>query len=66
MWSKSLNTNTVALDLSFFLKTIEIVHDVFCESIFTGDEDGLTAWELELGSGEGFLSVLDVFWSGTD
>ena len=52
MWSEGLNTNSVTLDLSFLLKTIEIIHNVLCESKFTGNEDSLTAWELELGFGE--------------
>ena len=66
MGSQSLDTDTIALDLTFFLETVEITHDVLGESVFTGQEDGLPAWELELGSLQGFLGILDVFRSGTD
>ena len=48
------------------VETVEITHDVLGESVFTGQEDGLSAWVLELGSFQGFLGVLDVFRSGRD
>jgi len=63
---EGLDVDTVTLDLRFLLKAVEITHDVRSESELTGDEDGLTTWELELGSSEGLAGVSDELWLSTD
>jgi hypothetical protein len=54
------NTNTIGDNLTFLLESVEIGFGDWGETVLSGDEDLLTARELELSSSEGFLSVLDV------
>ena len=57
---KGLDTDAIALDLAFFLETVEIGHNVVSEAELTGHEHSLAAGELELGAFEGHFSVLHV------
>lgn len=66
MLGKNLDTNTVAEDLALLLQAHEVRLDNFSESVLSGHEDGLSAGELELGSSEGLLGVLDVVGLGAD
>jgi hypothetical protein len=63
---KGLDTNTIALDLSFLLETVEIGHNVVCETVLSGEENNLTTSELETSSVKGFLGVFDKCGFGTD
>jgi len=63
---EGLDTNTVTFDLAFLLKTDEVGHNVFGETVLTGDENGLTAGELETGATESLLSVSNILGLGTD
>ena len=58
--SEGLHVDTVTLDLAFLLELDEIRVDVRGETVFTGDENLLTAGELELGSTEGLLGMGNV------
>ena len=58
--SEGLHVDTVTLDLAFLLELDEIGVDVRGETVFTGDENLLTAGELELGSTEGLLGMGNV------
>ena len=66
MSGESLDVDTVTHDLALTLEAVEVGHNVLRESVLTGDEDGLTAWELEARSAEGLFSSLDEFGSGSD
>ena len=58
--SEDLHVGAVTLDLALLEKSLEIRVNVRGESVFTGDENLLTARELELGTTEGLLGVSDV------
>jgi len=64
MRSESLDIDTIALDLTGSLETVELAHNVLGETVLAGDEHSLAAWELELGSSESGFSMLDVLGSG--
>jgi len=66
MVGKSLDTDTVALNLSFLLEAVEIGHNVVCETVLSGKENNLTTGKLETSSVEGFLGVFDELGLGTD
>lgn len=68
-WSllgESLYVDTVSLDLALLSQFVESGHNVGGESEFTGDENLLATWELELSSSEGFLSSSNLVWLGSD
>ena len=60
MLSEGLHVDTIALDLTRCLHSLEIGVNVLGETVFTGDEDLLAARELELGTTESLLSMLNV------
>ena len=66
MVSDGLDTNTIWDDLTLLLESVEIGLNMWGESVFSGDEDLLSSWELELGSSEGLLSVWDILWLHSD
>ena len=66
MVGKSLDTDTVSLNLSFLLEEVEIGHNVVCETVLSGKENNLTTGKLETSSVEGFLGVFDELGFGTD
>ena len=63
---EGLHVDTVTLDLALLLERDEGRVNVLGEAVFTGDENLLTAGELELGSSEGLLSVVHVLGLGSD
>lgn len=63
---KLFHVDTVTLDLAIVLESDEIRVNVRGESVFTGDENLLSAWELELGTTESLLSVGHVLDLGPD
>ena len=62
MFSNNLSHESIWNDLSFLLESVVIGLDDIGESVLSGDEDLLTAWELELSSSQGFTSELDILW----
>jgi hypothetical protein len=64
--SQSLHVDTVTLNLALLLELDEIRVNVLGETVFTRDENLLTAGELELGSTEGLLSMGNVLDLGSD
>lgn len=66
MVRESLDTNTVTFDFANLGKTDEFSHGEGGETVLTGDEHDLTTSELEAGSAESLLSVLDVLGLGSD
>ena len=62
MLSDNFNVKTIWNNLSFLLKSVVVSLNKLCETVLSGNEDLLSAWELELGSSEGFLCMLDVGW----
>ena len=52
MLGSDLNGSTIWDDLSLLLKPVEVGLDDLGETKLSGDEDLLSAWELELGSSE--------------
>ena len=66
MLSKDLDVDAIALHLAFRLELLEGRVDVLGEAEFTGDEHLLSARELELGSTESLLGVLDILRPGSD
>ena len=63
---ESLDTDTITFDFSLFLEADEVRHDVLGENVSSGEENDLTTSELEAGSVESFLSVLDKLWLGSN
>lgn len=61
-----LEVNTISVKKVGAHLLLEIRHNVWGEAEFTGDEDLLTAGELETTSVHGFLSVLKVLWLGSE
>lgn len=59
---EGLDADTISLDLTTSLESVEVGHNVLGETVFTGDEDLLAAWELELSSSESLLSGGNVLW----
>ena len=66
MLSINLDMDTTWDDLTFLLESVVISLNEISETELSGDEDLLSSWELELGSSEGFLSVLDITWKGSN
>jgi hypothetical protein len=66
MDGKCLDTDTITLDLSFLLETVEFGHDVFGKSVLTGDEHNLTTSKLETSSVKGLFCMLNEVWFGPD
>ena len=66
MLTNDSNADTIWDNLSFLLESVEIGLDDWGETILSGDEDLLTAWELELGSSQSFLSVSNIFSGNSD
>jgi len=66
MLGESLNTDSISSNLSSFLESEEVSHNVISESVLSGDENHLTSGDLELCSSEGFLGVVYVFWVGSN
>ena len=66
MFPEGLDVDAITLDLTSSLHALEVGVNVLGETVFTGDEDLLTAGELELGTTEGLASVLDVLTLGAD
>ena len=60
MLAEDLDVATVTLDLTFSGESSEVRVNNGGESVFTGDEDGLSSRELALGASEGLTSVGDV------
>jgi len=60
MLRQSLDRNAVSTDLSCFLEAHEVTHNMFGETVLSGHEDHLTAWELELSTTKGFLGNLNI------
>jgi len=58
--AENLDVATVTLDLTFSGESSEVRVNNGGESVFTGDEDGLSSRELALGASEGLTSVGDV------
>ena len=56
--SEGLHVDTVTLDLAFLLELDEIRVDVRGETVFTGDENLLTAGELKLGAPQSLDDVI--------
>ena len=68
-WSvlgEGLDRNSVTHDFASLLESHEISHSMFGETVFTADENHLTAWELILGASEGEFGDMDEFWLGSD
>ena len=61
MLGSDLDANAVWDDGSLLLESVVVRLDELGESELSGDEDLLSAWELELGSSEGLFGVFDVF-----
>jgi len=58
--AEDLDVATVSLDLTFSGESSEVRVNNGGESVFTGDEDGLSSRELALGASEGLTSEFDV------
>ena len=58
-----LALTSISNNLSLFLKSIIIRFNEFSKSEFSGNENLLSTWELELWSSESFLGVSDVLLS---
>jgi len=68
-WSvdrESLDTDTITLNLALLLETDEVRHNVLGETVSSGKENNLATSKLEAGSVEGFLSVFDKLWLGSN
>ena len=61
MFGSDFDGNTVRDDLSFLLESVEDSLDDLGETVLSGDEDLLSARELELGSSEGLFGVFNMF-----
>ena len=55
-----LHVDTITLDLALSLKSLEIGVNELGEAVFSGDENLLSAGELELGTTQGLLGESDV------
>lgn len=60
-----LEVDTITVEETSLHLLLEIRHNVWGETEFTGDEDLLTASELETGSVHSLLSELQVLWLGS-
>merc|ERR1719231_1895337 len=65
VFSSNLDTDSIWDDLSSLLKSVVVSLDELGESVLSGDEDLLSSWELELGSPESLLSVVNILWVGS-
>jgi len=66
LFCEYLDTDTVTLDLSGLEESLEIRVDNFGESVLPGDENGLSAGELELRATEGLTGEWHLFGSSAD
>ena len=66
MLSDNLDVDTVAQDLAGLKQAVVVRHDIFGEAELAGDEDLLTARELELGTTESFPGVVGLVQISTD
>jgi len=66
MLGESLNADSISSNLSSFLESEEVSHNVIGESVLSGDENHLTSGNLELGSSKGFLGVMDILRVGSN
>lgn len=66
MVGDNLNVDSVWNDLAFSLESVVLLLGVLGESELSADGDLLSAWELEHGSSESLLGVLNVGSSGSD
>ena len=64
--SDNLDTDTVWDDHAFLLESVVVSSDKMGESVLSGDENLHSAWELELGSSEGFTSMGNVAKTTSD
>ena len=60
MLGDDLNADTIGDDLTLLLESVVVGSDEVGETELSGDEDLLLAGELELGSSQGLLGVLDM------
>ena len=65
MVGDNLNTDSIGDNFSFLLESVVVRLQELGESEFSGDEDLLSAGELELGSPEGLFGVSHVFGGGS-
>jgi len=63
---EDLDANTVTLDLTVLLETLEVRHDVFSETISSGGEHNLATGKLETSSVESLLCDFDVLRLDSD
>ena len=61
MLGSNFNGNAVRDNLSLLLESVEVSLDELGETVLSGDEDLLSAWELELRSSEGLFGVFNMF-----
>ena len=66
MVGKSLHADAITFDFAFFLETVEVRHNVVSETVLSGEENDLTAGELETSSVKGFFGVVDELWLGSN
>ena len=66
MLGQSLDADSIAHDLSSFVKAHEITHNMFGESVLSGHEHHLTTWELEFSATKGFLGSWKMLGLGSD
>ena len=66
MVSNNLNVHSIGNNLSLSLELGIISLEILGETEFFAENDGLSAGELELGSSEGFKSMLNVGVSDSD
>ena len=65
MVGDGLNTAAVWNDFTFLLGFVVFRLDQWGEAELSGDENLLSAWELELGSSEGLLGMWNIIGSGS-
>ena len=66
LFSENLDTDTITLDLAGLEESLEIRVNNFGESELPGDENGLSAGELELRATEGLLREWHLFGGSAD
>ena len=66
MVGDDFNVDSVWDDLSFSLEFVELLEGELGETEFSADSDLLSAWELEHGSSESLLGVLNIGSSSSD
>ncbi len=58
--ANKFDTDTIGDDLTFLLESVEISLQKWGETELSGEEDLLSAWELELCSSQGFLGLWNI------